>query len=248
MIGIYKFENLINGHVYIGQSVNIERRYKEHLSRTNNINSDEYNSAFHRALRKYGIENFSFTVLEECEKQQLNEKEKYWILKYNSYHKGYNETTGGEAQEPSRKINADLAKLIQSLLITSNLTYQEIHQKYDISIGRISEINTGKIWYDKNLQYPLRSLKTYYYCQYCGIEVSKGQNTCVKCSNLQKRIVSNRPSRDELKKLIRKLPFTKIGNQYNVSDNAIRKWCITYNLPKTKKEINSYSDIDWEKI
>ena len=47
---------------------------------------------------------------------------------------------------------------------------------------------------------------------------------------------------------IRKLPFTQIGQKYNISDNAVRKWCIAYNLPKTKKEINSYSDAEWRKI
>lgn len=248
MTGIYKFENLINGHVYIGQSVNIERRYKDHLSRAKSEKSDEYYSTFHCALRKYGIENFSFNIIEECDKSKLNEKEKYWIKYYNSYKEGYNETTGGEAQEPSRKITAELAQKIQELLISSNMNYEDIHNKYDISIGRISEINTGKIWYNKELQYPLRTLKVNYYCQYCGIQISKGQDTCVNCANKRRRIVVNRPSREELKELIRKLPFTQIGQKYNISDNAVRKWCIAYNLPKTKKEINSYSDIEWVKI
>ena len=55
-------------------------------------------------------------------------------------------------------------------------------------------------------------------------------------------------SREELKKLIRTTSFTQIGKQFNVSDNAIRKWCIKYNLPKTVKEIKSYSDEEWELI
>ena len=250
MIGIYKFENLINGHKYIGQSVDIERRYKDHIMRaTNNFPSNsEYNSILHQAIRKYGIENFSFNIIEECNKSELNEKEKYWIAYYNSYKEGYNETTGGEAQESSRKINAELAEKIQNLLLTSETNYEDIHKKYNISIGRISEINTGKIWHNKNLQYPLRTLKVNYYCQYCGVQVSKGQNTCINCANKQRRLIKDRPSREELKELIRKVPFTQIGQKYNISDNAVRKWCIAYNLPKTKKEINSYSDIEWEKI
>jgi uncharacterized protein YjcR len=43
-----------------------------------------------------------------------------------------------------------------------------------------------------------------------------------------------RPNRDELKQLIRTLPFTKIGKMFGVSDNAIRKWCNAYNLPRKK--------------
>jgi hypothetical protein len=48
-----------------------------------------------------------------------------------------------------------------------------------------------------------------------------------------------------LKKLIRTKPFTQIGKQFNVSDNAIRKWCVSENLPTKKTEINKYSDEDW---
>ena len=55
-------------------------------------------------------------------------------------------------------------------------------------------------------------------------------------------------TREELKEKIRILPFTQIAKEQNVSDNAIRKWCISYNLPSKKKDINSYSDEDWKKI
>jgi hypothetical protein len=48
------------------------------------------------------------------------------------------------------------------------MTYQEIHNKYHISLGRISEINTGKIWFNPKFDYPLRSKKTHI-CQKCGI-------------------------------------------------------------------------------
>jgi hypothetical protein len=51
-----------------------------------------------------------------------------------------------------------------------------------------------------------------------------------------------------LKKLIRTKPFTQIGKQFNVSDNAIRKWCDNYNLPRKVNEIKSYSDEEWELI
>lgn len=55
-------------------------------------------------------------------------------------------------------------------------------------------------------------------------------------------------SREELKKLIRTTPFTTIGKQYGVTDNAVRKWCDKYNLPRKVKEIKSYSDEEWELI
>ena len=86
MIGIYKFTNLINGKIYVGQSRNIERRYKDHLNRAKNnfASNNEYNTLIHKAIRKYGVENFSFEILEECSIKELNNKEEYWINYYNS--------------------------------------------------------------------------------------------------------------------------------------------------------------------
>lgn len=101
MIGIYIFKNKINGKVYIGQSVNIAKRYIKHKFACNNIKSKEYNYPLYVAIRKYGWENFSFEILEECTIEQLNEKEIYYIKKYNSYtgfknSNGYNMTLGGD--------------------------------------------------------------------------------------------------------------------------------------------------------
>ena len=57
-----------------------------------------------------------------------------------------------------------------------------------------------------------------------------------------------RPSRSDLKDLIRNLPFTTIAKQYNVTDNAIRKWCKVYNLPNKTREIKKYSDEEWGQV
>lgn len=48
--------------------------------------------------------------------------------------------------------------------------------------------------------------------------------------------------------MIRNKSFCEIGREYNVSDNAIRKWCITYNLPSKRYLINSYSDQEWKEL
>lgn len=89
---IYKITNLINGEAYIGQTINFERRKKEHLKAKDNF-------AIHNAIRKYGIDNFSWEILEECSENLLNEREKYWISYYNTYKEGYNSTRGGENAE-----------------------------------------------------------------------------------------------------------------------------------------------------
>lgn len=250
MTGIYKYENLQNGKVYVGQSVDILRRHKDHLNRALNnfASNNEYNTPLHKAIRKYGIKNFSFTILEECRKEELNEKERYWIQHFNSYGTGYNLTSGGQNQENTMKFDEDFVQIIKDILINTSLTYEEIHKKYNISLGRISEINTGKIYYDSKLIYPLRSRKKKYYCSNCGSEIFSNKNLCEKCIKPKQRIAEKIITREELKALIRSEPFTKIGERFKITDNAIRKWCDTYKLPRTKKEINSYSNEEWEKI
>ena len=55
-------------------------------------------------------------------------------------------------------------------------------------------------------------------------------------------------TREELKNLIRSTPFTTIGKRYGVSDNAVRKWCDKYGLPRKASEIKAYSEDEWTKI
>lgn len=85
MIGIYKVTNLINQKKYIGQSIDIERRFKEHHTDPFETTNPASKHIFYQAIKKYGIKNFSFEILEECTTQELDEKEKYWIKYYNTY-------------------------------------------------------------------------------------------------------------------------------------------------------------------
>lgn len=97
---IYKVTNNINGKVYIGKTVETaEIRFEEHLREA--YSQKQWNRPFHLALTKYGKENFSLEVLEEVPFEKLNEKEIYYIKKYNSYihfenSNGYNATLGGD--------------------------------------------------------------------------------------------------------------------------------------------------------
>ena len=84
-----------------------------------------------------------------------------------------------------------------------------------------------------------------YYCIDCGKEITYNSNRCVECQAKTRRVVE-RPSREELKQQIRYQSFVSLGKTYGVSDKAIVKWCIAYNLPSKKKDINNYTDNEWE--
>lgn len=87
-------------------------------------------------------------------------------------------------------------------------------------------------------------------CIDCGKQILSSSVRCKECQNKRKKLsVEQLPvTREELKVLIRTLPFTTIGKQYNVTDNAIRKWCDKFNLPRKKTDINKFSDLEWENI
>lgn len=86
-----------------------------------------------------------------------------------------------------------------------------------------------------------------YYCIDCGNEITQGAVRCTTCAQKFSR-KCERPSREELKRLIRDTPFTIIGEAYEVSDKTISKWCKSYNLPSRKMDINNISDSDWQTI
>lgn len=85
------------------------------------------------------------------------------------------------------------------------------------------------------------------YCKACGAIITNKATYCEKCSAVHRRKV-DRPSKEILKQLIRSTPFSQIGKQYGVSDNAVRKWCDIYQLPRKVAEIKKISDDDWSLI
>ena len=87
------------------------------------------------------------------------------------------------------------------------------------------------------------------YCIDCGVEILQSSTRCIKCSSIANGLKARkveRPSREQLKSLIRFTSFTKIGQQYGVTDNAVRKWCDEYSLPRRKNDISKINDTDWE--
>lgn len=89
--GIYKLTNVLSGKVYIGQSVDIAERWKQHIKRGTKCDIGTLSGAgLYEAMWEEGVWNFSFELLEECEKDKLNEREKFWIAHFQSNEIGYN--------------------------------------------------------------------------------------------------------------------------------------------------------------
>ena len=94
---IYCITNKLNGKKYIGKTIeSVTKRFKEHCSEAHNNRFK--NRPLYRAMRKYGIENFSIEQLIECEEKYLESYEIMFIDKYNTYHNGYNAIRGGDGK------------------------------------------------------------------------------------------------------------------------------------------------------
>lgn len=93
--GIYKITNILTEQCYIGQSVDIATRWKDHMKCGLGIEASATNKLYN-AMQADGVWNFTFELLEECSRELLNEKEKFWINMYQSDKFGYNSTKGNK--------------------------------------------------------------------------------------------------------------------------------------------------------
>lgn len=159
---IYKITNNINQKVYIGQTKNpIKYRWQHHIWKGKNPDKPDTDYPLYRAMRKYGIENFSIEEIENISDDLLNDREIYWIKEYNSYvPNGYNCDLGGagaskfdhqeilnyflttgqkNASETARYFKCDIATVLK-ILEENNLEGQgHLQPIYQI------DINSGKI-------------------------------------------------------------------------------------------------------
>lgn len=153
---IYKYTNLINGKIYIGQTTNtLEKRDRRHIQ-----DSKKDHLIFHCALVKYGRENFSLELLEEnIDTQHLDNREKFWIDYYESFYKtgkGYNMNQGGKWSSGTQILTISQAREIQQRLIHGHDTFKIIAEEYGVTIYAISDINRGHTFVNDTLDYPLR--------------------------------------------------------------------------------------------
>lgn len=128
MIGIYKITNKLNDKVYIGQSVDINARWRQHINAKDNY-------AIHNAIKKYGKENFSFEILLECPAEMLNVWERDMIALYDCISpNGYNLTEGGEGYKCSEETRLKMSNIRKGI----HLSEETRLKMSEVKKGRIS--------------------------------------------------------------------------------------------------------------
>lgn len=148
MYCVYKITNNINRKTYIGVTDNYDRRMNDHIMRSKNKGNKEYNKTLYRAFRKYGINNFTFEIVEDnIPKDAIFNKEIYYIKTYNSKDNGYNETYGGENPPIVSKLNEkDILDIrIRCFNMESS---NNVYNDYKDRVGKraFNEIFYGRSW------------------------------------------------------------------------------------------------------
>lgn len=154
---IYSILNIINGKIYIGKTVNLHKRWRDHIS-TSKKSSHKDHYLIHRAINKYGKSNFQFSIIQKFNNNEdASLAEKYWIKFYKSYIKrygddyGYNLTEGGDGMQlgTSAGENNPRSKLTKNQVIeikSSNLPTKQLANNYNIHRTIIQRIRNGVIW------------------------------------------------------------------------------------------------------
>ena len=159
MIGVYRILNTLTGKSYIGQSVDIDKRFKEHLyHKQSPIDSD---------IHTFGEEFFKFKILVICDIDELDYWEEYYIEQFDSVNDGYNSTTGGrhsvgEGNSNCKLTELDVFKIREAYRVHS--PKYEVYEKYKDKVSKsyFSNVWEGISWKDVHSDVYTDENKGYY--------------------------------------------------------------------------------------
>ena len=147
---VYRILNKINGKSYIGSTNSPERRKNEHFNSAKWQSCQSYNYPLQKAIRKYGEENFIFSILEECDKEFVAEKERHYIELYNTLTNtgyGYNQTIETEcALRDEQFINQHIERTgIKCALVDNKNNIVQTFNSYHDAARTVLGIDEGSI-------------------------------------------------------------------------------------------------------
>lgn len=232
--GIYIIENIITKDAYIGQAINMKQRIIDHRSRLHR-NKHNYSNGnptiLQSAWNKYGEENFRFSVLEYCDTSELNNKEKFYINKYQSNRcksgHGYNMNDGGAGQKKMPKCSNKGKKLINN----------GIEQKY-VAIDELDDyLNNGYVlgsMYHYQNQNPLKGIKHPHYGKKWTEEHRKNvEETYKNRKNFTSPLLGQKWSKE------RKEKMRYIWDNMKINQNSLD--ALTKNQEQHKRSVNKYT-------
>ena len=241
---IYKITNKVNGKSYIGQTrYTIEFRWRQHQHKKDN-------TYFHNAIHKYGIENFNIEILEECDIEDLNSREIFYIAKYDTFNNGYNLTIGGDGNRrllldnnydeikelylsgfSSNKIaalyNVDKASIVK---ILKSLGVKIRSNKLNINHQELLELIN-----DYQSGYSLRELAKRYDCSPSELKeylIKKGVNLRIKYNILNDENTQESLINDYLDGVLK---LSEIQAKYHCSYNTFTKILSLHGIDKKGK-------------
>lgn len=144
--GIYMCTCDINGKSYVGQSRDVKLRKCRHLSELRN--NRHFNKYLQSAYNKYGEDNFSWSVIEYCCEEELDDREIYWIAHYNTYKEGFNSNEGGSANrnfERTEEFKEKISEIMKDVWSVADDRRKELSERMigenNPMFGRYGELN-----------------------------------------------------------------------------------------------------------
>ena len=239
--GIYIIKNYKNNLVYIGQSVDIMCRWTAHIQAAKNPNNSSYNTKIHKAMRELGIENFYIEILEECDYELLSDKEIYWIDQYNSYHKGYNMTLGGEGNPGETNGRALLTQeQVEDIRMAygNKIRFREVYAKYK---DYISKRGLQKVWHFETWRHIMPEVYTDENRKWHTTQAKANieNSRCLEGNN-QQRACSEEEIQQMRKLRANGMSYKKIAEKTGRAESVVRKYCL---FQESKSTIKNGSNI-----